>query len=123
MSAVNCPRCGKLFVKDATSASICFKCVKEEEDIFHSVRDFVKDNQNATLKDVAEATKVSTKKILQYVRDGRLELSSGMAGDNRCVECDKPITSGRYCERCQLELGFKINEMKPRSGGGKMHHR
>jgi ribosomal protein L32 len=86
--------------------------VKEEEAIFDKVREYVRDNDNSTIKDVSDACDVSTKKILQYIRDGRLEAGNGMAGEVECSKCGKPITIGRMCEKCILETGFQVNDMR-----------
>lgn len=113
MEALNCPRCGKIFVKFIES--ICDQCVKEEEHVFEKVRDYVKDNPNKSVKEVAEACEVSVKRILQYIRDGRIEASGGMHGEVRCSKCGKPIFIGRMCEKCILETNFQVNNMRDAS--------
>ncbi|MCL2577307.1 MAG: flagellar protein [Defluviitaleaceae bacterium] len=121
MEAMNCPRCGKVFVR--ITASICDNCVKEEEHIFDKVRDYVKENPNKTVKEVAEDCDVTVKRVLSYIRDGRIEASGGMHGDITCSKCGKPILSGRMCEKCILETNFQVNAMKPQSKGSGFHTR
>jgi ribosomal protein L32 len=89
--------------------------VKEEEAIFEKVREYVREHGNRTIKQVSDACEVSPKKILQYIRDGRLEAGQGMAGEIVCSKCGKPIYIGRMCEKCMLETGFQINDMKEAS--------
>ena len=110
MEAMNCPRCGRVFVR--VFESICDKCVKEEENIFEKVREYVKDNPGQTIKEVADACEVTTKRILQYIRDGRIEAGTGMHGEIVCSKCGKPINVGRMCEKCILDTSFQVNEMK-----------
>lgn len=110
MEARNCPKCGRVFAM--IRESICPKCVKEAEATFEKVRDFIKENPNMTIKEVAEECDVSYKRILTYIRDGRVEASGGMHGEVTCSRCDKPIKVGRMCEKCTIETGFKVNEMK-----------
>ncbi|MCL1843303.1 MAG: flagellar protein [Defluviitaleaceae bacterium] len=110
MEAMNCPRCGKVFVK--IIESICDACVKAEVNIFDKVRDYVKENPNKSIKEVSEECEVTVKRVLQYIRDGRLEASGGMQGDVLCSKCGKPINIGRMCEKCILETNFAINDMK-----------
>ena len=120
MEAMNCPRCGKVFVK--IFETICDDCLKEEEHIFDGVREYIKEHPNRTIKEVAEACDVSVKRVLQYIRDGRIEASAGMHGEIICSKCLKPIKAGRMCEKCVLETNFEVNEMKEASRlKGKIH--
>ncbi|MCL2216212.1 MAG: flagellar protein [Defluviitaleaceae bacterium] len=113
METKNCPRCGRVFVQ--IREPICDRCVKAEEEIFEKVREYVKENPNLTIKEVSEQCDVSTKKILQYIRDGRLEAGQGMKGEIVCSKCGKHIFIGRMCETCILETGFQINDMREAS--------
>lgn len=110
MQAMNCPRCGKVFVK--ISKPICEQCVKEEEQIFDKVRDYIKENPDKTVAQVAEECEVTVKRILGYIRDGRIDASGGMKDDISCSKCGKPIRGGRMCEKCVLETNFTVGEMK-----------
>jgi len=109
----NCPRCGKLFVK--IREPICEKCVKEEEQIYEKVREYVKDNPDQTIQTICEACDVTTKRILQYLKDGRLEASKGLQSESVCSKCGKPILSGRMCEKCVLDVNFQVGDMKAQS--------
>ena len=120
MEAMNCPRCGKIFVQ--VFESICDSCIKAEEHIFDKVREYVKDNPNRTVKEVSDACEVSVKRVLQYIRDGRIEASSGMHGEIVCSKCAKPILIGRMCEKCILETNFEVQDMKDAAKlRGKIH--
>lgn len=110
MNAMNCPRCRRVFVKRLDP--ICPTCVKEEEEIYDKVRDYVKRNPDKMIKEVADACDVSIKRILAYLRDGKLETSSGMQGELTCTKCGKPILTGRMCEKCILETNFELQDMR-----------
>jgi predicted amidophosphoribosyltransferase len=107
---MNCPRCGKVFVR--IREPICEACIKEEEAIFERVRDFVKENPNMTVKEVSEECDVTVKRIMGYIRDGKIDASGGMRDDVTCSKCGKPIIGGRMCEKCVLETNFQISDMK-----------
>lgn len=109
MDFVNCPRCGKLF--NRMSSPICKTCEKEEEELFKIVRQFVDDNPNCTIPEVTEALGVSVKKIMKYLRDGRLEASKGMGETLRCEKCNKPIKRGHYCDGCVIELNQTVTDI------------
>lgn len=113
MEAKNCPRCGKVFVQ--IREPICEACVKEEEEIFENVRQFVRDNPSKSIKEISEECGVSTKRILQYVRDGLLEATVGLQSEVSCSKCGKPIRTGRMCETCVLEVNFQVSDMKEAS--------
>ena len=110
MEAMNCPRCGKVFVR--VIESICDACIKKEEHLFERVYDYIKENPDKTIQEVSDECEVSVKRILQYVRDGRIEARGGMHGECTCSKCGKTIISGRMCEKCVLETNFKIADMK-----------
>ncbi|HHY71384.1 MAG TPA: MerR family transcriptional regulator, partial [Thermoanaerobacterales bacterium] len=93
------PQCGKLFVY--SHRNLCPECLKKDEQEFDLVRDFLYDNPQASLEEISEATGISTKNILEYLKEGRLMLRN----DNvnillSCELCGEPILSGRMCEKC-----------------------
>ena len=109
MEVVNCPRCGRIFQK--IKSPLCPSCEKAEEQIFESVRDYIEGNGDCTLSELSDATGASPKKILRYVREGRLEVSKGMHGDVRCEVCNRPISKGRYCDTCMIKINQNISDM------------
>lgn len=109
MNIRNCKECGKLFQYDGIS-KLCYRCRRKDEEDFRKVKDYIYDNQGATLTQVSEETGVSEDKILRYLREGRLEI----VGDNPgllldCERCGKAIRTGRYCDECarEIERGLK----------------
>lgn len=119
MNIVNCPKCGRLFQK--FSEPLCESCTKEEEALFESVRTYLNDNPNCKVEDLSKETGASAKKILKWLKEGRLEVSKGMKGTLRCESCNKPITAGRYCEACIIEISQTVNEMFSKPSGPRMH--
>jgi flagellar operon protein (TIGR03826 family) len=128
MEVVNCPRCGRVFTR--ISKPVCPACVKEDEDTFEKVRAYVKENPLCSMKELSDETSVSVKRITQYIRDGRLEISHGMAGEITCTQCGRPILTGRFCEQCAMEIKMTALEKKRETDvkkkpdykrGGEMH--
>jgi acid stress-induced BolA-like protein IbaG/YrbA len=93
------------------SSPICPVCEKEEEHLFETVVDYVKNNPESNLAKVSQETGVSAKKLLRYVKEGRLEISKGMQGEIRCEKCGLPINKGRYCDTCVIAVNQQIDEM------------
>jgi flagellar operon protein (TIGR03826 family) len=109
MEMVNCPRCGKVFAR--MSEPICDSCAKEEERLFETVRDYINENPGNRLEEVALACNISVKKIMRYIRDGRIEVSAAIAGEVRCERCGRPIRRGKLCDTCVVSVNQAVSEM------------
>jgi len=108
----NCIRCGKVFAY--TYNPVCNKCLEKEEEEFKLVKEYIYENPGSTAYEVSEATGVSVEKIMKFLREERLELSSENANLLlECESCGRPIKSGRYCEECKNQIA---NEMKREFG-------
>lgn len=81
MDIKNCRRCGKIY--QYRGSKYCSKCMLELDEIFIRVRDYIYDNPNATVLDVFETLDVNEDIILEFLKQGRLELSS--PGLDYCV--------------------------------------
>lgn len=104
----NCPRCGKIF--SYLRSPICPNCQQEEEAEFQIVKQYIYDYPGVNMAVVAQETGVSIEKIMRFLREERLELTSD--SDNLILECERchvPIKSGRFCDSCKndLDKGFK----------------
>lgn len=108
MSFSNCPKCGKLF--HFINNPLCDNCKKEEEEIFEKVREYVKDNPGSNINKISQETEVSQKKILKYVREGRIELSSEIGMGIQCEKCGRNIRTGKFCTNCISNLSKHITK-------------
>lgn len=103
----NCPRCGKLFAYSCSS--ICNNCLNAEEEEFKLVKEYIYDNPGAIIPEVSDATGVSVDKIMRFLREERLEISSENSNlILECESCGKPIKSGKYCEECKTKIASEI---------------
>lgn len=109
MKPTNCPRCGKLFNK--ILSPVCPQCEKLEEEQFQELRKYIEEYPMATITEVADETGVPTKRILRYIREGRLIVPEGMTGELRCVSCGKPIDEGSFCESCAVKMAKDFAEV------------
>lgn len=109
MEVVNCPRCGKIFTK--FSDPLCENCMKAEEALFNRVRVYINEHQDCTIPEVIKETGVTVKKIMKYLREGRLEVSQGMSGDLTCEKCGKPILTGRFCNNCIISINQQAEQL------------
>lgn len=113
MNVKNCVRCGKIF--NYMGKALCPKCIDDDERDFLTVKQYLWDNPGASIADISEATEVDEKKIIIYLREGRLQLTPGQTGIIlRCERCETIIYSGRYCDDCVKEIS---KEFKAGFGG------
>lgn len=108
MNLKNCSQCGSLYAY--AGRNICNKCLDQEEEEYKLVRRYVRDHPGASVFEVSEETKVEEEKILQFIRDGRLQ-SQGFKGVLECDACGKPINMGRLCEDCMLKRDKEIRSV------------
>lgn len=101
----NCSKCGRVF--PFQGRNICPTCLGKEEDEFQLVRKYVRDHPGASVIEVSEQTEVEEDKILQFLRDGRLQ-SRGLTASLRCERCGGTISTGRFCEKCFKDISAEI---------------
>jgi flagellar operon protein (TIGR03826 family) len=106
MKLRNCPVCRKLFVY--TFKNKCPDCIKKDEEELKKVKDYIIKNPNSTIEKITEKTGVKGKKVLEFLREGRLILKYANEDLLSCQMCNKPILSGKYCEECAKDVKFKI---------------
>ena len=106
MSAINCPRCGRLFHKIVSP--VCPNCEKEEERQFQHLREFIEQEPQANINEISTETGLPIKRILQYIREGRLIATPGLDGELRCVSCGKAIDSGSFCPLCAKKMAGEL---------------
>ncbi|ABZ83374.1 conserved hypothetical protein [Heliomicrobium modesticaldum Ice1] len=115
MDVKNCPRCNRIFIPQG-GRRICPVCVKEEEKQFDKVREYLRDNPGAPLLMVIQETGVDEDTILHFIKEGRIEASQMSGASLQCDSCGAPITSGRYCNKCQEDLARDLQRL---TGGAK----
>ena len=119
MEIENCPKCGRVFTK--MSNALCDKCVKEDEDVFERIRDFLDEKPDSTLSDITEATGVTEKRVLKYIREGRLEATTNI-GPIKCQKCGRPIKVGKYCDKCIIAINQDAKDLFAKKPvGARMH--
>ncbi|MFV0441498.1 MAG: hypothetical protein ACK5LV_09445 [Lachnospirales bacterium] len=103
MAPANCARCKRLF--NRIHSPICDSCLKEEEKMYDIVYEFLVDNPNKTIQEIADETNVPEKIIIKFVRDGRFLGSVDFEAIKiPCAKCGIDILTGMYCEDCQMEM-------------------
>jgi flagellar operon protein (TIGR03826 family) len=110
-----CRRCRKLF--NYVASPYCPRCIDEIDREYRVVRDYIYENPHAGIKEIADATEVNDRTILQLLREGRLELDSSVGGLS-CERCGTSINTGRYCDSCQAQLSSELRQAQKSIAGG-----
>lgn len=115
MNVRNCTRCGRIYNYDGFK--ICPTCRRGDEEDFQKVKDYLYENPGANIQEVHEATEIESSKIIDFLREGRLEIGDGSNLILECEKCGTSIRTGRFCDRCasglQKELGSVIEASRP----------
>lgn len=103
-----CPECIKLVTEERLEPAgkklnpAVKPLVKEEEEKYEQVRDFIMTHPKASVAQIAEAKDVSPAKLFEWIRDERLEFSEDSEyAWFTCEKCGAKIKSGRLCNRCK----------------------
>ena len=107
---VNCTRCGALFT--ALQPGPCRQCREEEEAEFERVRDYLRDHPAAGVAEVTAGTGVSERRILEFLRAGRLRLQ-GAGPLLTCRFCGVVIDAGQVCSRCAQRVRIELRPGSP----------
>lgn len=129
ISTQACTRCKRLFEYPGFGYKYCPICREWDRNQFDLVREYVYNNGCSTMMEIVVETGVDQKYIMQYLREGRLEIPENSAFYIKCEGCGCDIRSGRYCIDCATRLSKNLSSIavmydvgeKPKSKGGTMH--
>lgn len=112
MDIRNCRKCGNIF-NYVVGPIICPACREKQEEEFQKVKKYVLENPRVSIQQVSEECDVDAVQIKQWIREERLEIAEGSSLYINCELCGAPIRSGRFCDKCRVEMssGFR-NVMK-----------
>lgn len=103
MEVRNCRKCGRVF-NYITGPKICQQCKEELEAKFQEVKEFIRENRQVGIQEVAEQCNVEVPQIHQWVREERLVFSEDSAIFFNCEKCGAPIRTGRFCDKCKADM-------------------
>ncbi len=116
MNLANCSRCNRVFTSVPGGRDICPHCIKEEDDNYLKIFQYLSTRPAATAQEIAQDTEIDLKEIFRYVRENRLRLVKTDTGLS-CERCGIPIAQGKMCEKClrtlSEEIKTDIDKFKP----------
>lgn len=104
----NCPRCGKLFVKEGVN--FCPSCIQDIENEYTRCIEYLREHKFVSLYELSEATDVTVRQITQFIREGRISIADNPNMAYTCESCGTPIREGRLCKKCSERLNKGIKE-------------
>ncbi len=112
MDIRNCTRCKNIYQYDGFK--ICHNCRRDDELDFQKVKEYLEEFPGANISNVVENTEVKTRKVIEFLKEGRLEIEGGGDIVLECETCGVGIKTGRYCDKCvdglQRELGQAMKD-------------
>lgn len=112
MNVRNCKLCGKLF-NYLSGPPMCPACREKMEEKFKEVKKYVQTHKGATIPEVSEECDVDPQQIRQWVREERLEFAGGGVTGINCEKCGAAISTGRFCEKCKMEMTNNLSSVLP----------
>ncbi len=108
MNVKNCRVCGRIY-NYVSGPNVCPSCRQKMEEKFQEVKEYIRNHKGCGIQEVSEACDVDGAQIRQWLREDRLEVTEDSAIFLSCESCGGPIRSGRFCEKCQMNMtkGFK----------------
>lgn len=78
--------------------------VREDEKKYEQVKDYIMSYPKATIMQIAEANDITPTRLLEWIRDDRLEFSDDSKDAwFECSKCGTKIKSGRLCNKCKIK--------------------
>lgn len=110
MEVRSCKNCGRLF-NYVQGQPICTACKQKLEDKFIKVRDYIREHESASMKEISEENDISVKQLKQWVREERLTFSSKSPVGIECENCGAMIRTGRFCDKCKNNMANNLKAM------------
>ena len=104
-----CKKCGRLF-NYISGPNICAACKDELEKKFAEVKEYIRENPRASMKEICEDNDVPNSQIQQWVREERLEFTEDSPIQTTCDNCGKKIQTGRFCEDCKKKMANGLSD-------------
>lgn len=115
MNVRNCRKCGRIF-NYAVGPVICPMCRDKVEKKFQEVKKFVQDNISVGIPQISQECDVEVQQIQQWIREERLVFSEDSPIGIECESCGTMIKTGRFCEKCKMEMAKAFSPAEKKQG-------
>lgn len=107
MNVDNCPRCGRLYVKNIMD--LCQPCIKELEKQYEVCVEYLRKNRGTNIQELSDATEISIKEITRFIREGRISIANAPNMMLPCEVCGTLIREGHMCDSCRTRLSKDLS--------------
>lgn len=107
MDIKTCRNCGKIF--QFRGVYTCPECIREIDDLFVKVRDYIYRNPRANIDSICEDTGANSEMVMDWLREGRLIASEHSTPLLGCTKCGAPIVTGQLCVKCANAFKSEVN--------------
>ncbi|OKP85831.1 flagellar protein [Paenibacillus helianthi] len=102
MNLDNCPRCGRLYVKNIMD--LCQPCIKDLEHQYETCVSYLRENRGTNIQELSDATEIPIKEITRFIREGRISIANAPNMMYPCEVCGTLIREGHMCDSCRNRL-------------------
>lgn len=116
MTIIQCKLCRKPF--NSAGNKFCTDCLRQIENDFFIVRDFIYDNKGADIDAISRGTGVDKIVIQHLIREGRFfyeDVQAEGAGVYKCKICGKPAGTDKICRDCKANLASSMASQMEKS--------
>jgi len=106
----NCSHCGKVYIKN--NYGLCPVCIKVLEKQYEACLEYLRKNHNCNIQDLSQATEVSVKQIVTFIREGRISIRNNPNVTYECEVCGAAIREHIMCESCRSRLSNEAKNMQ-----------
>ncbi|MDQ0192190.1 TIGR03826 family flagellar region protein [Paenibacillus wynnii] len=117
MNLDNCPRCGRLYLKNVME--MCQVCVKELEYQYEICVKYLRENKGTNIQELSDATEISIKEITRFIREGRISIANAPNMMYPCEVCGTLIREGHMCDNCRTRLRKDLTNAAQESAAAK----
>ncbi|ASA26525.1 TIGR03826 family flagellar region protein [Paenibacillus donghaensis] len=109
MNLDNCPRCGRLYVKNIMD--LCQPCIKDLEHEYEICVNYLRENRGTNIQELSDATDISIKEITRFIREGRISIANAPNMMYPCEVCGTLIRDGHMCDNCRSRLRKDLSSL------------
>ncbi|MFC5467194.1 hypothetical protein ACFPPD_00565 [Cohnella suwonensis] len=102
----HCPDCGNVFQKNIRN--LCSDCAVRMDEQTQAIERYLVRNRMASNEELAAAASISTRKLRNWIRSGRLNVFHYPNLMDECDLCSSPIRKGHLCHSCAGRINDDI---------------
>jgi len=102
VQAINCERCGKLFM--SLSSKSCPECREVEDNWLRKAKEVLYRQPQLDMMGLANEAEIPIDAIEEFVRQGRLMFRKAAVANLTCELCGKPLNIGKRCDACNNRI-------------------